>query len=396
VPTMRRAAFVSCVALIATSLSLFAQELTLPLKPDSVRFAVIGDMGTGKKPQYEVAEQMIRGRLKFFFEFVIALGDNLYGGSKPSDYKKKFEQPYKLLLDAGVQFYAVLGNHDNPNERFYKPFNMNGQKYYTYKKNNVRFFALDSNYMNPQQLSWLENELQNSGSDWKICYFHHPLYSSGAYHGSSTELRLLLEPLFIKYGVQVVFAGHDHVYERVKPHNDIYYFTEGASGSLRRGNLRKKDLTAAGYDRDRSFMLVEIAGDELYFQTISRTGLTVDSGVIQRVAKISDAASQPAVRFGHGGRPGRTVAKAIGIGLTQNGTVLNTIRKLPAGFLTLAHVGPAQSTKKELVALSQLKKVKVRSVTIPQWSGGKIDYARLIHSKYLVVDGTSSRVGSEN
>ncbi len=286
-PAMRRFIFVSCAALAAICLSLHAQNLPLPLKPDSVRFAVIGDMGTGDKPQYEVAGQMIKDRLRFPFEFVMALGDNLYGGSAPSDYERKFERPYKLLLDAGVKFYAVLGNHDSPNERFYRSFNMNGQKYYTYKKGNVRFFALDSNYMDPQQLAWLEKELQSSGSDWRICYFHHALYSSGAFHGSATELRLLLEPLFVKYGVEVVFAGHEHVYERVKPQKGIYYFTEGASGSLRRGNLRKTNLTAAGNDQDRSFMLVEIAGDELYFQTILRTGRVVDSGVIPRVAKIT-------------------------------------------------------------------------------------------------------------
>jgi len=315
-PAMRRSAFVSCVALAAISLSLYAQELALPLKPDSVRFAAIGDMGNGNKVQYEVAEQMIAYRRKFPFEFVLMLGDDLIGGSDPIDYQNKFELPYKALLDAGVKFYAVFGNHDSPNERFYKSFNMNGQQYYTYKKSNVRFFALDSNYMNPQQLAWLEKELQNSGSDWKICYFHHPLYSSGATHGSATELRLLLEPLFVKYGVQVVFAGHEHVYERVKPQNGIYYFTEGASGELRKGNLRKTDLTAAGYDQDRSFMLVEIAGDELYFQTISRVGLTVDSGVIRRVAKIAGAASWPTVRPGPRGLPGRTVAKAIGADLT--------------------------------------------------------------------------------
>ena len=315
-PAMRRSAFASCVALAAISLSLYAQELTLPLKPDSVRFAAIGDMGTGEKPQYEVAGQIIAHRRQFPFEFVIMLGDNIYGGHDPIDYENKFELPYKALLDAGVKFYAALGNHDTPNERFYKFFNMNGQKYYTYRKNNVRFFALDSNYMDPQQLAWLEKELQNSGSEWKICYFHHPLYSSGAFHGSSTELRLLLEPLFVKYGVEVVFAGHEHVYERVKPQNGIHYFTEGASGSLRKGNLSKTDLTAAGYDQDRSFMLVEIAGDELYFQTISRVGLTVDSGVIRRAAKITGAASWPTVRPGPRGLPGRTVAKAIGADLT--------------------------------------------------------------------------------
>jgi 3',5'-cyclic AMP phosphodiesterase CpdA len=316
-PAMRRCAFISCFALAAVSTALYAQELALPLKPDSVRFAAIGDMGTGKKPQYELADQMIAYRRLLPFEFVIALGDNIYGGHDPSDYETKFERPYKLLLDAGVTFYAVLGNHDTPNERFYKLFNMNGQKYYTYKKSNIRFFALDSNYMDPQQLAWLEKELQNSGSDWKICYFHHPLYSSAAFHGSATELRTLLEPLFVKYGVQVVFAGHEHVYERVKPQKGTYYFTEGASGSLRKGNLRKTDLTAVGYDQDCSFMLVEITGDDLYFQTISRVGQTIDSGVIQRVAKIAGATSWPTVRPGHGGFPGRAVVKSIGVGIVH-------------------------------------------------------------------------------
>jgi predicted phosphodiesterase len=308
-PAMRRAAFFSFVALAALGLSLYAPELTpplyapeltlplyaaeptLPLKPNSVRFAVIGDMGTGEKPQYELAGKMVEYRQQFPFEFVITVGDNIYDGDAPADYESKFERPYKPLLDAGVKFYATLGNHDKPNQRFYKPFNMNGQQYYTYRNGNVRFFALDTNYMNPQQLAWLEKELQNAGSDWVICYFHHTLYSSAAFHGSATELRLVLEPLFVKYGVQVVFAGHDHVYERVKPQKGIYYFTEGASGSLRKGNLRKTALTAVGYDQDYSFMLVEIAGDELYFQTISRTGRTVDSGLIRRAATIGGAAS---------------------------------------------------------------------------------------------------------
>jgi predicted phosphodiesterase len=293
-PAMRRAALISVVVLAALALPLYDQELTLPLKSNSVRFAVIGDMGTGAKPQYELAGKLIEYRQKFPYEFVITVGDNIYDGSAPADYESKFERPYKPLLDASVPFYATLGNHDKPNERFYKPFNMDGQQYYTYKKGNVRFFALDTTDMNPRQLAWLGKELQNSGSDWIICYFHHALYSSAAYHGSATELRLVLEPLFTKYGVQVVFAGHDHVYERVKPQKGIYYFTEGASGSLRKGNLKKTALTAIGYDQDCSFMLVEIAGDELHYQTISRTGRTVDSGVIGRVVTVSGMASWPA------------------------------------------------------------------------------------------------------
>jgi len=297
-PATRRATFSACIALAAVGLSLPAQDLTLPLTPKSVRFAVIGDMGTGKKPQYETAGKMAEYRQAFPFEFVITVGDNIYDGDTPLDYESKFERPYKSLLDMGVKFYATLGNHDKPNQRFYKPFNMNGQQYYTFKKGNVRFLALDTNDLNPRQVAWLEKELQNSGSDWNICYFHHPLYSSAAFHGSSTGLRLVLEPLFVKYGVQVVFAGHDHVYERVKLQQGIQYFTEGASGSLRAGNLRKTALTAVGYDRDCSFMLVEISGDELHFQTISRTGQTVDSGVIRRAATVTGVTGSPAEPVG--------------------------------------------------------------------------------------------------
>lgn len=277
-----------------------AQEFKFPVKSDSVRFAVIGDMGTGLPPQYETAKRMIEARSAFPYEFVIMLGDNLYGGSKPHDYETKFEVPYRPLIDAGVNFYASLGNHDNTNERFYKLFNMNGNAYYSYKKGNVRFFVLDSNYMDPKQLSWLESQLKDAGnSDWKVCYFHHPLYSSARAHGPATDLRTQLEPLFIKYGVDVVFSGHEHVYERIHPQHGVYYFTEGSSGELRPGNLNPSPLTDKGFDSDRAFMLVEIAGSEFYFQAISRAGATVDSGTFARPSHSSagqSAIARPKIR----------------------------------------------------------------------------------------------------
>ena len=204
---MRRRSFLFLGILALLTAGLAADEFKFPLKSGSVRFAAIGDMGTGEALQYEVAQQMLKAHEAFPFDFVIMLGDNIYGGSKPADFDKNFAVPYKPLLDAGVKFYASLGNHDNTNERFYKPFNMNGESYYTYKKGNVRFFVLNSNYMDPKQLAWLETQLKDAGNgDWKICYFHHPLYSSGKYHGPSLDLRKLLEPLFIKYGVDVVFC----------------------------------------------------------------------------------------------------------------------------------------------------------------------------------------------
>ena len=151
-----------------------AQEGTLPLKGGSVRFAVIGDMGTGDAPQYDVSRRMAQTYQKFPFNFVIMLGDNIYGSKSPGDMLRKFQTPYASLLDGGVQFYAALGNHDDKNEIFYKFFNMNGQRYYTFRKGNVEFFVIDSSYFDPKQTAWLDKELANSGSDWKICYFSSP------------------------------------------------------------------------------------------------------------------------------------------------------------------------------------------------------------------------------
>jgi 3',5'-cyclic AMP phosphodiesterase CpdA len=258
-----------------------AQDLFLPNKKDSLHFAVIGDSGTGDRNEYEIARQMVAFRAKFPFAMVLMLGDNLYGGESPQDFKAKFEEPYKDLLAAGVKFYATLGNHDDPKQRFYKPFNMNGQRYYTFKANDrVRFFVLDSNYMDPQQLNWLASELKGSNSPWKICFFHHPLYSSGKQHGSDVDLRRFLEPLFLEYGVKVVLAGHEHFYERLKPQKGIYYFISGGSAKLRRDNIARTNLTAKGFDQDNHFMLMEIDGDTLYYQTISRPGATIDTGIV--------------------------------------------------------------------------------------------------------------------
>jgi hypothetical protein len=255
----------------------------LPNEAGSVKIAIIGDTGTGGQAQYDIAAILADVRQTFPFETVLMLGDNMYGGEGARDFARKFEQPYKPLLDAGVKFHASLGNHDEPAQRFYAPFNMNGRRYYSFTRGRVEFFALDSTYMTPAQVEWLEDALQDSDADWKIAFFHHPLYSSGEKHGSEMDLRVLIEPLFVKHGVDVVFAGHEHFYERVKPQMGVHYFTAGGSAKLRRGNLDDRSpLTAKGFDTDHSFMVAEIAGDELYFETISRARRVVDAGAILR------------------------------------------------------------------------------------------------------------------
>jgi calcineurin-like phosphoesterase family protein len=260
-----------------------APRSTLPNDRDSVKFLVIGDSGTGDRPQYEVAAKIVEARTRFPFEFALMLGDNMYGGENPIDFVRKFETPYKPLLDDGVKFYASLGNHDDPNQRFYQKFNMDGKRYYTFRKKDAEFFVLDSTYMSPPQIKWLAEELKRSDAKWKIPYFHHPIYSSGERHGSELDLQKVVEPLFLANGVDVVFSGHEHFYERLKPQKGIVYITQGGAAKLRRGNIRDNSaMTAKGFDSDRSFTLVEIVGDHLFFETISRLGQIVDSGEFPR------------------------------------------------------------------------------------------------------------------
>jgi 3',5'-cyclic AMP phosphodiesterase CpdA len=281
VPLLAVAALVSSSILAQTP----NVELRIPLIQHSVRFAVIGDSGTGEKEQYEVAELMEAYRQTFGFAFVIMLGDNIYGGHEPGDFARKFEIPYKPLLAAGVRFYASLGNHDDPKlEPLYKPFNMNGERYYTFEKGDVQFFALDSNYMDARQLSWLEQNLRASKARWKICFFHHPIYNDGKMHGPDLDLRNQLSPLLKIYGVNVVFSGHEHAYERIRPVDNIYYFVQGDSGKLVHHDFRPAGEMAKSFDNDRTFMIVELAGDSLHFQTIARSGEIVDSGELPRTA----------------------------------------------------------------------------------------------------------------
>lgn len=257
-----------------------------------MKFLVIGDSGSGDRPQFEVAARIAAAHKLFQFDRAIMLGDNIYGRHNDAAYRNKFERPYAPLLEAGVKFYASLGNHDNAAQRFYAPFNMDTRRYYTHGTGDVRFFALDSTYMSPEQVKWIQEELSRSNEKWKIAYMHHPMYSSGRRHGPKDPLRVALEPLFARYGVDVVFSGHEHFYERMRPQGGILYVIQGGSSKLRRGNIRlNSEITAKGFDADRSFTLAEIVGDQMYLETISRMGSIVDSTVITRREVLDSSSS---------------------------------------------------------------------------------------------------------
>jgi hypothetical protein len=163
--TARRAPVAAGLLLLAAA-GAAAQELKLPNKGGTVKFALIGDTGTGSRAQSEVGAQMAAFRKTFPFTFVVMVGDNMYGSQAPRDFVAKFEAPYKELLAGGVKFFAALGNHDEPGQKNYKHFNMAGERFYAFRATptdvgtsvdeGARFYALDSNYMDKAQLDWLE------------------------------------------------------------------------------------------------------------------------------------------------------------------------------------------------------------------------------------------------
>ena len=253
-----------------------------------VTFAVIGDNGTGKAPQYDVARQMLKTHGAEPFEFVVMVGDNMYGSQQPRDFADKFEIPYGPLLRMGIPFYATLGNHDEPGNRNYPRFNMNGRRYYSFVRGPARFFVFDTNFMDPEQLKWIDTALAAAREEWKIAVFHHPIYSDGDRHGSNVSLRVLLEPMLVRHGVDVVFAGHEHIYERVKAQKGITHFIVGSSGQLRKGGVTPSATTAASFADDNVFLIATIDGDTLSFRAISRTGGVVDSGALRNRHLLSE------------------------------------------------------------------------------------------------------------
>lgn len=284
----RRQALLSLAAATAGTLVRPICVQGLQSVKNQVRFSVVGDWGTGDSDQAGIAKQMFATHQRTPFDFSIAAGDNIYPNGSGRYFSKHFEQPFSALLKERINFHAVLGNHDVQEGRQdqcqYPLFNMSGRNYYLLQKGDglLDLFMLDSTDCDNAQLGWVEQQLKASTARWKIAVMHHPLYSSGKKHGSDLGLRRKLEPLFVRYGIQAVFSGHDHIYERTAPQQGIQYFVTGAGGKTRRGDINlNSPFRAVSYDEDNHFMLIDAAQDRLRFQAISETGNVIDQGVIQ-------------------------------------------------------------------------------------------------------------------
>ena len=289
----RREAIVSLATLATGSLIQPASIFASSARDSKTRIAVLGDFGTGEDDEFAVAAQMLNAHRSSPLDLVLTVGDNIYPNGSGRYFTKHFEVPFEGLLNERVKFYATLGNHDveegRKDQLQYPLFNMGGSNYYSISRGNglVDIFVLDTSAYDARQAIWLENSLRASRATWKIASMHHAIYSSAKKHGSDPKLAATLEPLLTRYHVQVVFAGHDHVYERTKPQRGIQHFITGAGGKMRRGDIdMKSPFRAASYDRDNSFMVIEIDESEMAFRSISESGEVVDSGVIRQSSAI--------------------------------------------------------------------------------------------------------------
>ncbi|WP_036476693.1 metallophosphoesterase [Myxosarcina sp. GI1] len=284
---MKRRSFLSLAFLSGLGLALGSHvrldsstsASTTPL----LRFAAVGDVGTGNKSQYEVAKAM-EGyhKLNPLLLFLLT-GDNIYEDGDIAKVASAFESPYRVFRQQNIPFYAVLGNHDirtnnGEDQVRYRGYNMS-DRYYTFSEGAVEFFALDTNTNASwtEELAWLEENLARSTAVWKIVFGHHPVYSSGA-HGNTARLVEALPPLFDRYNVRLYLNGHDHHYERTKPIGKTTYLTCGAGAKLR--PVGKSDWTAYAVSRF-SFAVIEAYADQLKIFGVGTDGEIFDRSNIR-------------------------------------------------------------------------------------------------------------------
>lgn len=283
-------------ALISLGLGSFAIAATghhfVAKGSEPLRFAVIGDMGTGKEGQYAVAKAMSQRWQLAAFPLVLTTGDNIYPSGEIEKINQVFERPYADLLQNNVKFYATLGNHDfqtrmGADELAYPGYNMPA-RHYTFTRQAVQFFALDTNlaYIGDErgerlwqsQLLWLRAALSRSSAPWKIVFAHHAIYSSG-HHGSSQKLIEDLSPLFARHGVQLYINGHDHHYERTELIEGTTYITSGNGAKLR--PVGHSDWTAHASSQ-LGFSTFEVHPNQIIISAVDVDNAVYDEAIVLR------------------------------------------------------------------------------------------------------------------
>lgn len=289
--------------------------------PGLLRFGVMGDGGSGNEDQMAVARKMREWHAENRWQHVVALGDNVYENGEPEYFDSKFVDVYRELLDDGVEIRSTLGNHDvrwrdGRDQVREEAFGfVDRQDQYEFAagpeladgKRLARFICLNSNRWldaaddGGTELLRLQDEVREQLREvdryrWNIVYLHHPIHSHVKRsfgikrgHGSSKELQTGLEPLLMEHGVDLVMAGHDHFYQKIKPVGGVHHLISGAAGKLR-GGLKKGGAVEHGA-LELHFMDMSLDEDALRYQAIGADGSMIHRGRIdKRAAKRRKAA----------------------------------------------------------------------------------------------------------
>jgi predicted phosphodiesterase len=196
-------------------------------------FVAFGDTRTN----HDLHQQVVDRIRALAPDFVLHGGDFVEDGSEPDQWTTFFTIEQDLLRHTSL--FGVLGNHEGNSQNYFDAFHLPGnERWYSFDYGNAHLVALeiDGDYGDyapgSPQLLWLENDLAHTDQFWKIVFFHTPPYSSGSHGGDSDALaaRAALEPVFMRYGVDLVFNGHDHDYERSVA-NGIVYIVAGGGGA---------------------------------------------------------------------------------------------------------------------------------------------------------------------
>jgi len=255
--------------------------------PNPVRFAVIGDYGDGGESEGMVAE-LIKS---WDPDFIITTGDNNYPHGEEStidshigQFYADFIYPYQGEYESDAEinrFFPTLGNHDvwtKKGEAYLDYFTLPGnERYYTFTRDFVQFFALNSNAMEPDgfrrdsaQAQWLDNEMARSETLWQIVYFHQPPYSSGN-HGSSEYMRWP----FKEWGADLVINGHDHNYERFEI-DGLTYIVNGLGGHSIYDFEDILPESQVHYNSRFGALLVEAFPERITFQFVNTSNEVID------------------------------------------------------------------------------------------------------------------------
>ncbi len=267
-----------------------------------LRFEAVGDFGTGAAGERDVAASMSKTAQADSISFVLVVGDNFYESGVESVSDEQWQTTFEKIFDLpglNVPFYAVLGNHDyrsNPqaqvdytriSSRWRMPDRYFSIRHAIDDSTDLDVFCLDTNplaYLSvneakslsdtsteERQIHWLEDQLQQSRARWKIVIGHHTLYSGGE-HGDNETLQLLLEPVFVKGGVDFYVCGHDHDLELLKPIRGVTYIVSGAGAKHRDVRWRENTVFAA---TNLGFTFFRMSRSEVVVEFLSRTG-TID------------------------------------------------------------------------------------------------------------------------